>query len=79
MIALVHDVALFGAFAILWFLALLIVLPIGAGGHDASVAGADPGAPARPRILFKAGLATGIAIVLWAIFYLLIALGVLDI
>ncbi len=68
-----RGVVLFGAFAILWFLALLIVLPIGAGDAD------EQGTPTRPRLLFKAALATGGAVVLWGIFYLLIALGVLDI
>ena len=80
--AAIHWVVLGGAFIIFWFLALQIVIPIGA--HTAEETGAvpgaghDPGAPARPRLLFKAGIATLIAVVAWAVFYGLVAARVLD-
>ena len=77
-----HWVVLGGAFAIFWFLALQIVMPIGAQTpHELGETlhpGADPGAPANPRILLKVGIATAVAIVAWAILYGLILAHVLD-
>jgi predicted secreted protein len=71
-----------GAFAIFWFLALQIVIPIGhetaeEAGQDVQ-AGHDPGAPARPRLLLKVGIATAVAVVLWATLYGLVLAGILD-
>ena len=74
MITLVHGVVLFGTFAILWFLALFCLLPVGMG----SEVDADTGAPLSPRLGLKAMLAGGIAVVLWLFFYALIAFKVLD-
>jgi predicted secreted protein len=70
-----RDVVLVGAFVILWFLALLVALPIGLHGEADKVSGAPP----RPRLLLKAGIATAVAVVLWGIFYALILLRVVDI
>ena len=74
MIGLVHGVVLFGAFAILWFLALFCLLPVGLGAER------DPmsGAPLSPQVGRKALLALGIAVVLWLVFYALIAFRILD-
>ena len=71
---LVHDVVLFGAFAILWFLALFCLLPVGLGAER------DPmsGAPLTPQIGRKALYALAIALVLWTVFYALIGFGILD-
>ena len=74
MIYIVHNVALFGAFPILWFLALFCLLPIGMGAEIDP----DSGAPLNPMLGRKALIATAIAIVLWGIFYALIVFGVLD-
>ncbi len=74
MIALVHGVVLFGTFAILWFLALFCLLPVGMGAE----VDADSGAPLTPRLGMKVMMAGGIAVVLWVIFYALIALKILD-
>jgi predicted secreted protein len=77
-----HWVVLGGAFAILWFLALQIVIPIGAETAEETgqevQAGHDPGAPARPRLLLKVGIATAVAVVLWAILYGLVLAGILN-
>ena len=74
MIGLVHGVVLFGALAILWFLALFCLLPVGLGAER------DPmsGAPLSPQLGRKALLALGIAAALWLVFYALIALRILD-
>jgi predicted secreted protein len=78
-----HWVVLVGAYIILWFLALQIVLPIGIGtpvetGHSV-VAGSDPGAPAVPHLRIKLAAATGAATLIWAVFYGLVVMKVLDI
>jgi len=74
LIGFVHAVVLFGAFAILWFLALFCLLPVGLGSER------DPmsGAPLSPQLGRKALLAFAIAVALWLVFYALIALKVLD-
>jgi predicted secreted protein len=74
LIYLVHNVALFGAFAILWFLALFCLLPVGMGAE----VDPDSGAPLSPMLGRKALIATAIAAVLWGIFYALILFKVLD-
>ncbi|HTP77461.1 MAG TPA: DUF1467 family protein [Rhizomicrobium sp.] len=73
-VSLVHNVVLFGTFAILWFLALFCLLPVGLGAER------DPesGAPLSPMLGRKALIATGIAMVLWVGFYALIAFKVFD-
>lgn len=77
-----HWIVLGGAFAIFWFLALQIVLPMGnRTAHEAGedlVAGAEPGAPTRPRLGLKLLVATGAAVVLWLVFYALVLLKVVD-
>jgi len=80
--AAIHWVVLGGAFVIFWFLALQIVMPIGVQSpHEAGKDvphGIDPGAPANPRLALKIGLATGAAVIAWAIFYGLILAHILD-
>ncbi len=72
-IPIVHVSVLVGAYAIFWFLALFCLLPVGLGEVDP-----ETGAPLKPMLLRKAGIATGIAAVLWVGFYALIVLGVVD-
>jgi predicted secreted protein len=77
-----HWIVLGGAFAIFWFLALQVVLPM--GNHtphetgEALVTGTDPGAPLSPRLGFKVAIATGAAVVMWLVFYVLVLLKVFD-
>ncbi len=74
LITFIHDVVLFGTFAILWFLSLFCLLPVGLGSERDP----DSGAPLNPMLGRKALIATGIAIVLWVVFYVLIAFKVFD-
>lgn len=58
-------------FFTIWWVVLFAVLPFGIGpdkrnGSEPAVPGADPGAPARPRLLKKAIWTTAIAAVLFA-------------
>jgi predicted secreted protein len=74
LISIVHNVAVFGTFPILWFLSFFCLLPVGLGSeHDP-----DSGAPLNPMLGRKALIATAIAAVLWCVFYALIAFKVLD-
>jgi predicted secreted protein len=76
-------VVLASAYAILWFLALQILLPVGIksreGNAPAELGGPDPGAPHEPRIGLKILLATIAAGLVWFIFYALILMKVVDI
>jgi predicted secreted protein len=78
----VHWIVLAGAYVILWFLMLQILLPIGIrarqddGGATHSLA--DAGAPANPRLLLKALLATFAAAALWLIFLGLILMHIIS-
>ena len=69
----VHLAVLVSAFAIVWFLALFCLIPVGLGEVDP-----ETGAPASPHLGKKALIALGIAVVLWVIFYVLIALKIVD-
>ncbi len=70
---IVHWAVLVSAFASFWFLSFFVLLPVGIGGVDP-----ETGAPKSPHLLRKAGYATIIAVVLFAVFYALIAFGIVD-
>ena len=69
-----HYVVLFSAYAVLWFLCLFCLLPVGLGSER------DPesGAPLSPMLKKKALIATGLSVVLWLLFYASIHFGWLE-
>ena len=69
-----HYVVLFSAAAVLWFLCLFCLLPVGLGSER------DPesGAPLNPMLWKKAKIASVIAAVLWLAFYAAIGLHWLE-
>jgi predicted secreted protein len=69
-----HYVVLFSAYAVLWFLCLFCLLPVGLGAER------DPesGAPLSPMLGKKALIASFIAAVLWLCFYAAIGFGWLE-
>jgi predicted secreted protein len=69
-----HYVVLFSAYAVLWFLCLFCLLPVGLGAER------DPesGAPLSPMLGWKALIAVAIAAVLWTIFYVAVGFGWLE-
>lgn len=69
----VHGAVLISAFAGFFFLSLFCLFPIGLGAVDP-----ETGAPLSPMIGRKVLIAFGIAVVLWAMFYVLIALKIVD-
>jgi predicted secreted protein len=70
---MIHGAVLVSAFVIFWFLALFVLLPMGIGAADP-----ETGAPHNPMLLRKAVYATVAAVVLWGVFYALIAFRVVD-
>jgi predicted secreted protein len=70
----IHYVVLFSAYAVLWFLCLFCLLPIGLGAERDP----DSGAPLNPMLGKKALIATGIAAVLWVGFYAAIGFGWME-
>jgi predicted secreted protein len=71
---LIHYVVLFSAYAVLWFLCLFCLLPVGLGAERDP----DSGAPLSPQLGRKALIAAGVAAVLWLAFYAAIQLGWLE-
>ena len=69
-----HYVVLFSAYAVLWFLCLFCLLPVGLGSER------DPesGAPLNPQLAKKALIASIAAAILWLAFYLAIGFGWLE-
>jgi predicted secreted protein len=69
-----HYVVLFSAYAVLWFLCLFCLLPIGLGSERDP----DSGAPLNPMLAKKALIASGTAAVLWVAFYAAVGFGWLE-
>lgn len=67
-------------YVVIWWLVVFMVLPWGNQSiSDAEVAeGQMPGAPAKPRMLLKAGITTVIATVLFGVVYWLIDSGAVN-
>lgn len=70
-----HYVVLFSAYAVLWFLCLFCLLPVGLGAERDP----DTGAPLSPMLGKKALWASVIAAVLWAGFYLAVGFHWLEV
>lgn len=74
MAAGLHYVVLFSAYAVLWFLVLFCLLPVGLGSER------DPesGAPLNPMLKKKMLWSAVIAAVIWVVFYAFIGFGWLE-
>ncbi|WIY54415.1 DUF1467 family protein [Devosia sp. YIM 151766] len=63
--------SLIAVYFVVWWITLVMVLPIGNQSHHEAgvetVAGGDPGAPLKPRLIFKLLLATLLAAVFTAL------------
>ena len=69
-----HYVVLFSAYAVLWFLCLFCLLPVGLGAERDP----DTGAPLNPMLKKKALIASAIAALLWIVFFAAIHFGWLE-
>lgn len=70
----IHYLVLFSAYAVLWFLCLFCLLPVGLGAERDP----DSGAPLNPMLGKKALMAAGLAAVLWLGFYAAIGFGWME-
>jgi predicted secreted protein len=61
-----------GAYIIIWWVVLFVMLPLGVKPAEEGDLGHATGAPANPRLWFKAGVATAVATVLWLILFALL-------
>jgi predicted secreted protein len=69
-------------YAVLWFLTLLIVIPIRLktqGDVGEIVEGTHAGAPAQHNLKVKALITTGIAAVIWVILFWIITQGIITV
>ena len=69
-----HYVVLFSAYAVLWFLCLFCLLPVGLGSERDP----DSGAPLNPMLKQKALIASALAAVIWVGVYAAIGFGWLE-
>jgi predicted secreted protein len=56
-------------YVVTWWIVLFAVLPFGIRPIEKGELGHAAGAPANPRLWFKAGVTTAIATVIWIAFY----------
>ena len=70
----------FAVYVVLWWLTLFMILPWGVSqvNPDDLLPGEDPGAPAKPQIVKKFIITTGVSLVFFAIFYLVYESGVIS-
>ncbi len=69
-----HYVVIFSAYVVIWFITLFCLLPVGLGSERDP----DTGAPLNPMLKKKMIWASGIALVVWAVFYAFIGFGWLE-
>jgi predicted secreted protein len=60
------------AYVVIWWAVIFAVLPFGIRPTEAGDIGHAAGAPANPRLWFKAGVTTVVAAVLWLALFLLV-------
>jgi predicted secreted protein len=60
------------AYVVIWWVVIFAVLPFGIRPVEAGDIGHAAGAPANPRLWFKAGVTTIVAAVLWVGLFILV-------
>ena len=70
----------FAVYVVIWWLTLFMILPWGISrvNPDDLLPGEDPGAPAKPKILKKFIITTGVSLVFFVIFYFVYESGVIS-
>jgi predicted secreted protein len=66
------------AYVIIWWVVLFAILPIGVRPTEPGDIGHAAGAPANPRLWFKAGLTTLVAAVVWLGFFAVVNSGLIS-
>ena len=71
------------AYLVIWWLVLFMVLPFGVQTQEESGEAIEPGtpasAPARSRIGLKLSVTTGIAALLWIVYFFIVKYGLITI
>jgi predicted secreted protein len=65
-------------FAVIWWIVLFAVLPLGVRRIENPTAGVDRGAPEHPQLLRKALITTAITALLWTGWYVVWTLDLLS-
>jgi predicted secreted protein len=65
-------------YILIWWVSLFTVLPLGVRRSEDPRPGTVESAPDNPRLLFKFGITTGIAAVLWLVLYALIQSDIIS-
>lgn len=68
-------------FILLWFLCLFMVLPVRMQTQEdvnAIAPNTQPGVPANPKLLMRFAWATGLAVFLWAICFIILGYGIVS-
>ena len=70
----------FAVYVVIWWLTLFMILPWGISrvNPDDLLLGEDPGAPAKPQLLKKFIITTGVSLVFFVIFYFVYESGVIS-
>ena len=66
------------AYVVIWWVVIFAVLPVGIRPTEEGDIGHAAGAPANPRLWFKAGVTTAVAAVLWVGLFLLVKSDLLS-
>ena len=66
------------AYVVIWWVVIFAVLPFGIRPAEEGDIGHAAGAPANPRLWFKAGVTTVVAAVLWVGLFLLVKSDLLS-
>lgn len=75
------PITYFAVYVIIWWTVLFAILPIGIrtqADEDDVEPGSEPGAPVRPRHLFKLALTTLVSVVVWLGFYAVVNLDLFQ-
>ncbi|MGO1117604.1 DUF1467 family protein [Rhodovibrionaceae bacterium A322] len=65
-------------FAVVWWVVIFAILPIGVQRAENPEVGHDPGAPENPQIGRKALITTGITCVIWLVIYAIVESDMLS-
>jgi predicted secreted protein len=65
-------------YVVIWWIMIFAVLPWGVKPANESDQGHDAGAPADPRLLFKMGVTTVVAGVIWLLIYWAVTAGLIS-
>lgn len=66
-------------FIVIWWMVFFMVLPVGIRRAEDLDEGSDPGSPANPRLLLRAGITTAASVVVFLIVFWAVNIGLIDV